>query len=46
MAKDIVCGMNVSENSEKSQYNGEAYYFCCTGCKGLFDREPEKYVKK
>lgn len=45
MERDIVCGMNVRENSPKSQYNGTAYYFCCNGCKGTFERNPKKFVK-
>ncbi len=46
MATDPVCGMqiNESEASNKSEYNGETYYFCSTHCKAQFDKEPEKYV--
>jgi Cu+-exporting ATPase len=48
MAKDPVCGMNVDEKSAagKSEYKGQAYYFCSTGCKKSFDKAPEKYVGK
>jgi len=48
MAKDPVCGMEVeeSEAAGKSDYNGKTYYFCCPGCKRIFDKEPTKYVKK
>lgn len=30
----------------KSVYKGKTYYFCCSGCKPLFDKNPEKYIKK
>lgn len=46
MAKDPVCGMDVEERSAAgtSQYRGKTYYFCSTGCKAAFDKEPEKYI--
>lgn len=46
MAKDPVCGMDVDEKTAagKSEYKGQTYYFCSTGCKKTFDKEPEKYV--
>jgi len=34
------------ETAEKSVYNGKTYYFCCAGCKPMFDADPEKYVGK
>ncbi len=48
MAKDPVCGMDVDEKTAagKSEYKGQTYYFCSTGCKKSFDKEPEKYVAK
>lgn len=48
MAKDPVCGMNVDEKTAagKSEYKGQTHYFCSTGCKKSFDKEPEKYVGK
>jgi YHS domain-containing protein len=44
--KDVVCGMIVdSETAEfKSKYRGTTYYFCSSGCKAAFEREPEKYA--
>ena len=44
---DPVCGMNIDLDSAagKSDYQGQTYYFCSTGCKQAFDKEPEKYVK-
>jgi YHS domain-containing protein len=46
MAKDPVCGMEVDEKTAagKSEYQGITYYFCSSGCKRAFDKEPEKYV--
>lgn len=47
MEKDPVCGMNVDPKTAagKSEYKGKTYYFCSTGCKKDFDKEPQKYVK-
>lgn len=28
-----------------STYKGKTYYFCCEGCKPMFDKNPAKYVK-
>ncbi len=46
MVKDPVCGMEVDPKTAagKSDYKGQAYYFCSNGCKKAFDKEPEKYV--
>jgi Cu+-exporting ATPase len=30
----------------KSEYKGQTYYFCSTGCKKTFDANPEKYAVK
>ncbi len=27
-----------------SVYKGKTYYFCCSGCKPMFDKDPAKYV--
>jgi len=27
-------------------YEGKRVYFCCTGCKSTFLKDPEKYVQK
>jgi YHS domain-containing protein len=26
-------------------YKGKTYYFCCAGCKPMFDKDPAKYIK-
>jgi YHS domain-containing protein len=48
MAKDPVCGMDVDPKTAtaKSEYEGQTYYFCSTGCKQSFDKDPKKYVGK
>ena len=47
MARDPICGMDVDPKTAagKSEYQGKTYYFCSTGCKKAFDKEPQKYVK-
>jgi YHS domain-containing protein len=44
MFKDVVCGMRVDPKTAagKSEYKGQAYYFCSKGCKAAFDKNPEK----
>lgn len=46
MAKDPVCGMIVNEKeaAATSEYQGQTYYFCSTGCKKSFDENPAKYL--
>ncbi len=43
---DVVCGMDIDPATAagKSEYKGQTYYFCSTGCKRAFDKDPEKYV--
>ena len=45
-AKDPICGMmvDVGEARHKSEFRGNAFYFCCAGCKQKFDKQPEQYV--
>jgi YHS domain-containing protein len=40
--------MEVDEKNAaaKSEFNGEAYYFCSTNCKVAFDKNPQAYVDK
>ncbi|MEN3017409.1 MAG: YHS domain-containing protein [Candidatus Methanosuratincola petrocarbonis] len=47
MAIDPVCGMDVDERAAKfkSEYKGKTYYFCAPGCKRMFDKDPDKYLK-
>ncbi|MGE5108038.1 MAG: YHS domain-containing protein, partial [Sphingobacteriales bacterium] len=43
-----VCEVPVDMNNPKHiiEYKGEKIYFCCDGCKVMFEAEPEKYMKK
>jgi len=44
-----VCGhktTSASKASAKSVYKGKTYYFCCSGCKHQFDKNPAKYIDK
>ena len=45
-AIDPVCGMQVEQAKAKyvSEYRGETYYFCCSGCKLEFDQHPERHL--
>lgn len=46
MAKDVVCGMEVSETTKwKAEYGGKVYYFCCEDCLKEFQRNPGRYAK-
>lgn len=44
---DVVCGMDIdpAQAAGTSEYQGQTYYFCSTGCKRQFDKEPERYVQ-
>ena len=33
----------ITEDTEHSEVDGKHVYFCCAGCKPMFDKEPEKY---
>lgn len=46
MAKDPVCGMEVDPSTaqQKTEYQGQTYYFCAPGCKRAFESEPRKYL--
>ncbi len=48
MVKDPVCGMMIDPQKAagSTQYQGKTYYFCSTGCKTEFDRNPEKFVAR
>ncbi len=45
MPKDVVCGMEVGEDTKfKAEYKGKIYYFCCEHCLKEFQSNPEKYA--
>ena len=29
-----------------TKYKGKKVYFCCPGCKEMFEKEPDKYIPK
>jgi len=45
-AKDPICGMtvDVAAAKYKSEFAGNLFYFCCSGCKQKFDKQPDKYA--
>ncbi|MBK8254194.1 MAG: heavy metal translocating P-type ATPase [Polyangiaceae bacterium] len=48
MALDPVCGMEVATvaGAEKAEFNGKPYWFCCDGCRVMFEKEPQKYLDR
>lgn len=48
MPKDLVCGMQVEEDSAaaRSEYEGQTYLFCCEGCKARFEENPGKFIER
>jgi len=46
VAKDVVCGMRMSaaRSSHHSDHEGQAYFFCASGCQEKFTKNPAKYV--
>ena len=44
--RDPVCGMVVDTVAAKhrTEYGGNAFYFCCAGCKESFEQDPERYA--
>lgn len=47
MATDPVCGMTVDPVASKHQsmHDGQAFHFCCGGCKAKFEAAPSAYLK-
>lgn len=45
--KDIVCGMEISDDSAyHHQHGGKVFYFCSEGCLREFAKNPEQYLNK
>ena len=44
---DPVCGMTVdtATTSLTATYQGETFYFCGSGCKKAFEKDPTRYMK-
>lgn len=45
--KDPVCGMQISRGKAAGvvEHHSTLYYFCSTGCKEKFEKEPKKYTE-
>lgn len=35
----------IDKDTVHAEYKGKHVYFCCPGCKGKFDKDPEKFTK-
>ncbi|MFL6580620.1 MAG: heavy metal translocating P-type ATPase [Burkholderiales bacterium] len=48
MATDPVCGMQVDEKSAAASatFEGQRYYFCCSGCRDKFVANPASFLNK
>ena len=48
MEKDVVCGMQVDENTttNRADYDGKRFYFCSPACKEKFGQRPEAYANR
>lgn len=47
-AVDPVCGMAVAVEGAAATavHEGVTYYFCCPGCRGRFQRDPDRYLAR
>jgi xanthine dehydrogenase accessory factor len=45
-AKDPICEMTVEKSKAKykADFQGQTFYFCCSGCKQTFELSPERYT--
>ena len=42
---DPVCGMTVDpKTAEHATHGGVTYYFCSSGCRETFEKNPERYL--
>ena len=48
MTKDVVCGMDVDEETTVAflEFPHETFYFCSPQCKFVFLQDPERYIPK
>jgi YHS domain-containing protein len=46
--KDPVCGMEVDPThvADRTEHEGQTYLFCSATCKGTFEKDPDRYIKK
>ena len=47
MHTDPVCGMQVDEKKAAgtASHAGTSYYFCSSGCREKFQKEPQRYAQ-
>lgn len=47
-AEDPICGMTVRIEGARyrSEYQEKAFYFCCGGCKEMFEADPAVHAAK
>lgn len=47
LVRDVVCGMDIESSTAAatSEYRGNTYFFCASGCKRDFDQDPEHYLE-
>ncbi len=48
--KEVICPVTGTKitpatATDKMVYKGKTYFFCCSGCKPMFKKNPEKYIK-
>lgn len=48
MSIDPICGMTIDPNKTpfRSEYQGNAVYFCSLGCKKTFDKDPANHMPR
>src|SRR3989338_6902395 len=48
IVKDVICSMRLSasEAFDKTNYHGDTYYFCASGCRDKFIKHPSQYAKR
>src|SRR6516165_10980516 len=46
--KEPVCGMTVRQKADtlSYEYNGQTFFFCCSGCLNKFKETPSKFLVK
>ena len=48
VVRDPVCGMeiNVENAVERTEYQGEVFYFCSDQCRNRFDEDPGRFIER
>jgi YHS domain-containing protein len=43
---DPVCGIELDKDLATTfEHKNKTFFFCCEGCKKLFEKKPKKYIK-